>query len=169
MREGKTLRKITRPTIIGDDMSAFGAEQDVALDKFVLVIDDSITVRKIVETCLRRRGLDVVSFADGVEALQWLNGPQGRSPDLVLLDVTMPRMDGYEVARHLNARLRRRGTVIVMLTRRDGVIDRIKGRLVGAVDHLSKPFQTQQLLQVVTSHLGIAGAPALLNSSRLDD
>jgi DNA-binding response OmpR family regulator len=64
-------------------------------------------------------------------------------------------MNGYEVARQLKARLRRRGTAIVMLTRRDGVIDRLKSRLVGAVDHLSKPFQAQQLLRVVASHLGV--------------
>jgi len=145
------VRKTTWSNIIGDQLSG----QDTNPHKLVLAIDDSLTVRKIIETCLRREGLGVISFADGVEALRWLNGPEGRSPDLVLLDVNMPKMDGFEVARHLKARLHRRGTVIVMLTRRDGVIDRLKGRLAGAVDHLSKPFQVQQLLQVVAYHLGI--------------
>lgn len=145
------MRKTTWSNIIGDQLS----EQDITPHKLVLAIDDSLTVRKIVETCLRREGIEVISFADGIEALHWLNGPDGRSPDLVLLDVNMPRMDGYEVARQLKARLHRRGTVIVMLTRRDGVIDRLKGRLAGAVDHLGKPFQVQQLLRVVAYHLGI--------------
>jgi len=63
-------------------------------------------------------------------------------------------MDGYEVARYLKARPHVGKTAIVMLTRRDGMVDRLKSRLVGAVDHLSKPFQTQQLLKVVISHLG---------------
>jgi twitching motility two-component system response regulator PilG len=155
MREGKALQKISWSTAINDNMPAFDVGQNATRDKLVLAIDDSLTVRKIVETCLRRAGFEVISFADGVEALQWLSGPQGRSPDLVLLDVNMPKMDGYEVARRLKARLHRRGTVIVMLTRRDGVVDRIKSRLVGAVDHLGKPFQTQQLLRVVMSHLGV--------------
>ncbi len=149
------MRKTTRSTIIGDQLSGLEAGQDTTPHKLVLAIDDSITVRKIVETCLRREGFEVLSFADGVEALHWLNSPEGRSPDLILLDVNMPRMNGYEVARQLKARLRRRGTAIVMLTRRDGVIDRLKSRLVGAVDHLSKPFQAQQLLRVVASHLGV--------------
>jgi twitching motility two-component system response regulator PilG len=130
-------------------------EEEVVQNKLVLAIDDSMTVRKIVETCLRREGFDVVSFADGIEAFHWLNSPEGRSPDLVLLDVNMPKMDGYEVARRLKARFHRRGTIIVMLTRRDGVMDRLKGRLAGAVDHLSKPFQVQQLLQMVAYHLGV--------------
>jgi twitching motility two-component system response regulator PilG len=145
------VRKTTWSNIIGDQLSG----QDITPQKLVLAIDDSLTVRKIVETCLRREGIEVISFADGVEALHWLNSPDGRSPDLVLLDVNMPKMDGYEVARQLKARLHRRGTVIVMLTRRDGVIDRLKGRLAGAVDHLSKPFQAQQLVKVVAYHLRV--------------
>lgn len=155
MREEEVVRKPTWSNIIGDQFLESGAGQDSIPHKLVLAIDDSLTVRKIVETSLRREGFEVISFADGVEALRWLNGPEGRSPDLVLLDVNMPGMDGYEVARQLKARLRRRGTAIVMLTRRDGVVDRLKGRLAGAVDHLGKPFQVQQLLRVVASHLGV--------------
>jgi twitching motility two-component system response regulator PilG len=148
------VQKESWSVMIGAQVSGHNDGRRTAMDRLVLVVDDSLTVRKIVETYLRREGLEVMSFTDGVEALRWLNSPEGRSPDLILLDVTMPRMDGYEVARRLQARLRRRGTAIIMLTRRNGVIDKLKSRLVGAVDHLSKPLQAQQLLRVVTYHLG---------------
>jgi twitching motility two-component system response regulator PilG len=97
----------------------------------------------------------VIGFADGVEALLWLTGPLGQWPGLILLDITMPRMDGYEVTRYLKTRPHVGERAIVMLTRYDGTVDRLKSRLVGAADHLCKPFQTQQLLRVVTSHLGV--------------
>jgi twitching motility two-component system response regulator PilG len=148
------LRKTTWSPIIGNDTSIFGTVQNAGPNNLVMVIDDSITVRKIVEICLCREGFEVLSFADGVEALLWLTSPQGRLPGLILLDITMPGMDGYEVARYLKARPHVGEPAIVMLTRRDGIVDRLKSRLVGAVDHLSKPFQTQQLLKVVTAHLG---------------
>jgi DNA-binding response OmpR family regulator len=120
----------------------------------VLVIDDSPTIRKIVETGLRREGFEVIGFPDGVEALKWLVSPQGRLPGLVLLDINMPKMDGYEMARHLKARPHYRNIVIVMLTRRDGLIDRLKSRLAGAEGYITKPFQMQDLVAVVVSHLG---------------
>jgi DNA-binding response OmpR family regulator len=121
----------------------------------ILIIDDSPTIRKIVETGLRREGFEVISFPDGVEALTWLASPQGRLPGLILLDVNMPKMDGYEVARHLKARPHYKNIVIVMLTRRDGIMDRLKSRLAGAEDYLTKPFKTQDLLAVVTTRLGV--------------
>ena len=125
-----------------------------ATKKLVLVIDDSATVRKIVETCVSREGFDVESFQDGVEAIRWLVLPQARIPDLVILDIGLPKMDGYEVARRLKTKPQFSNTVIVMLSRRDGVIDKLKGRLAGAKDYLTKPFKTQELISVIESHLG---------------
>ncbi|GCE18912.1 response regulator [Dictyobacter kobayashii] len=127
------------------------------MSKLVMVIDDSATVRKIVETCLRREGFDVKSFPDGVEAMRWLTEPEARIPDLVILDIGLPKMDGYEVARRLKTKPQFSNTVIVMLSRRDGMIDKLKGRLAGAKDYLTKPFKTQDLIAVIESHLG---APA---------
>lgn len=127
------------------------------MSKLVMVIDDSATVRKIVETCLRREGFDVKSFPDGVEAMRWLTEPEARIPDLVILDIGLPKMDGYEVARRLKTKPQFNSTVIVMLSRRDGMIDKLKGRLAGAKDYLTKPFKTQDLIAVIESHLG---APA---------
>lgn len=121
--------------------------------KFIMVIDDSTTVRKIIETCLGREGYLVQGFPDGVDAMRWLTLPEAQVPDLILLDIGLPKMDGYEVARRLKAKPQFAHTVIVMLSRRDGVIDRLKGRLAGAKDYIPKPFKTQEIIAVIDSHL----------------
>jgi DNA-binding response OmpR family regulator len=120
-----------------------------------MVIDDSTTVRKIIETCLGRQGFQVLGFPDGVEAMRWLMEPTSRVPDLVLLDIGLPKMDGYEVARRLKIKPQFSNTVIVMLSRRDGMIDRLKGRLAGAKDYITKPFKTQDIISVTESYLGM--------------
>ena len=119
-----------------------------------MVIDDSATVRKIVETCLKREGFEVLVFPDGVEAMRWFTQPNVRIPDLVILDIGLPKMDGYEVARRLKSKPQLSNTVIIMLPRRDGMIDKLKGRLAGAKDYLTKPFKTQDIISVIESHLG---------------
>jgi twitching motility two-component system response regulator PilG len=124
------------------------------MSKLIMIIDDSATVRKIVETCLRREGFDVLGFPDGVEAMRWLTEPGAVVPDLVVLDIGLPKMDGYEVARRLKTKAQFSNTVIIMLSRRDGMIDKLKGRLAGAKDYLTKPFKTQEIISVVESHLG---------------
>src|SRR5579884_2313406 len=124
------------------------------MNKLIMVIDDSQTVRKIIVTCLSREGFAVVSFPDGVEAMRWLSQPNARIPELVILDIRLPKLDGYEVARRLKSKPQFRNTVIVMLSRHDGVIDRLKGRLAGAKDYISKPFKTQDIISVIESYLG---------------
>jgi DNA-binding response OmpR family regulator len=124
------------------------------MSKFIMVIDDSATVRKIVETSLGREGFEVKGFGDGVEAMQWLASPEARRPDVILLDIGLPKMDGYEVARYLKAKPQFSNTVIVILSRRDGMIERLKGRLVGAQDYVVKPFRTQDILSVIQAHAG---------------
>jgi twitching motility two-component system response regulator PilG len=130
------------------------------MSKLVMIIDDSPTVRKIVETSLRREGFDVAGHNDGVEAMKALTAPYARIPDLVLLDIGLPKMDGYEVARRLKTKERFNNTVIVMLSRRDGVVDRLKGRLAGAKVYITKPFKTQDVVAIIESYLGTPGAPA---------
>lgn len=125
------------------------------MSNLVMVIDDSATVRKIVETCLRREGFIVESFSDGVEAMKALNNNQIPPPALVILDVNLPKMDGYEIARKFKSKPQLSSTVIVMLTRRDGVIDRLKGRLAGAKDYITKPFKTQDIVSITKSYLGV--------------
>ena len=125
------------------------------MSKLVMIIDDSLTVRKIIETSLKREGFESVSYSDGIEALRALNEKRHRIPDLVILDIGLPKMDGYEVARHLKTKSQFGNTVIIMLSGRDGVIDRLKGRLAGAKDYLTKPFRTQDVMSVIHSHLNV--------------
>jgi twitching motility two-component system response regulator PilG len=127
-------------------------KEDDSMSKLVMIIDDSLTVRKIMETSLKREGFRSVSYPDGIQALRALN--EGLPiPDLVLLDIGLPKMDGYEVARHLKTKQQFGNTTIVMISKRDGVIDRLKGRLAGAKDYITKPFKTQEVMTIVHSHL----------------
>src|SRR6266700_3855294 len=125
------------------------------MGKLVMIIDDSLTVRKIIETSLRREGFEFASYSDGIEALKALAEGRQAIPDLVILDVGLPKMDGYEIARRLKTKQYFSNTVIIMLSRRDGVIDRLKGRLAGAKDYITKPFRTQEVMSVVHSYLGV--------------
>ena len=131
------------------------------MSKLVMVIDDSPTVRKIVEVSLRREGLEVVSFPDGIEALRAVTNHQmERVPDLVVLDIDLPKMNGYEIARYLRSKPQWSRTVIVILSRHDGVIDRLKARLAGTQAYLTKPFTTQMIVDVVNNNLGLSTPPS---------
>lgn len=125
------------------------------MSKLVMVIDDSLPVRKIIETSLRREGLACVSYPDGIEALRALAEGRQPVPDLVILDVGLPKMDGYEIARRLKTKPQFAHSTIIMLSGRDGIIDRLKGRLSGAKDYITKPFKTQEVISVIQSYLGV--------------
>ncbi len=126
------------------------------MSTLVMVIDDSPTVRKILEVSLRREGLDVVSYPDGLAVLRAITtGQLDRLPDLLFLDIELPRMNGFEVARHLRAKPQWNRTVIIMISRRDSIIDRVKARLVGTQAYLTKPVTTQMVVNVVTTALGL--------------
>ena len=112
----------------------------------ILVIDDSPTVRKILVTCFSRAALRVKDFADGVEALRWLNAPEGEIPALIYLDLGLPRMDGYEILRWVRTKPELHNTVVIILSARDGILDRLKSRLAGAQAYITKPFRTQDIL-----------------------
>lgn len=119
----------------------------------VMVIDDALVVRTILETCLRRVGYKVTSFEDGVQALYWLNGAEASIPDLIFVDLGLPKLDGYQVIRLLRARPVLEDTPLVILSQRDGILDRIKGRLAGAHAYLTKPFKTREILTLVQTLL----------------
>jgi len=119
----------------------------------ILIIDDSVCVRKILETTLRRANYATMGFADGYTALRWLASEEAGIPALILLDLTMPKMDGYSVLRHLRKRPATARTPIVMLSGRSGLVDRLKGRLAGACVYLTKPFRQQTILEVVRAQL----------------
>jgi twitching motility two-component system response regulator PilG len=124
------------------------------MSRLVMAIDDALVVRAILDTCLRRAGYEVKCFEDGLQALGWLNTTGARIPDLIIVDLGLPRLDGYEIIRLLKARPALEDTALVILSGRDGILDRIKGRLVGAHAYLTKPFRTQTIVEVVQMHLG---------------
>ncbi len=120
----------------------------------VWMIDDSPTICAIVMFYLCQRGIAVQSFATGTAALLALAHQAVPVPQLILLDLELPVMDGYDVTRSLRVWPSCAHTAIVLVSGHDGVIDRVKGRLVGANGYLCKPFDCQTLWQVVSRHLG---------------
>lgn len=141
-----------------------------AVKGLVMVIDDSLTIRKLLDICLRRAGYQVQCFQDGVEAFRWLSLPERIIPALVLVDLNLPKMDGYEIIRLLRANPAFAHTICIILSQRDGVLDKLKGRLAGAHAYLTKPFRTQALVEVVQMHLGSSlkcDTTSLLPASRL--
>lgn len=116
----------------------------------VLVIDDSPTIRRSAEIALTRAGLDVDLADNGFEALAHIGDVR---PDLILLDVVMPRLDGYQTCALLRRHPEFASVPILMLSGRDSVFDRVRGRLAGSDLYLTKPFTAEALLAAVQLHL----------------
>ena len=112
----------------------------------VLVIDDSNTIRRSAEIFLKQGGHDVVLAEDGFDALAKVNDHQ---PQLIFCDILMPRLDGYQTCAIIKRNARFAGVPVVMLSSKDGVFDKARGRMVGSQDYLTKPFTKDQLLQAV--------------------
>jgi chemosensory pili system protein ChpA (sensor histidine kinase/response regulator) len=113
---------------------------------FALVVDDSITVRRVTQRLLERNGMRVITAKDGLEAVSVL---QDEVPDVILLDIEMPRMDGYEVASHVRNDARLKDVPIVMITSRVGEKHRARAIELGVNEYLGKPYQEGQLLQAI--------------------
>jgi chemosensory pili system protein ChpA (sensor histidine kinase/response regulator) len=111
-----------------------------------LVVDDSITVRRVTQRLLERNGMRVLTARDGVDAMEML---QEHTPDIILLDIEMPRMDGYEVATQVRADPRLSGIPIIMITSRVGEKHRARAIEIGVDDYLGKPYQEAQLLEAI--------------------
>lgn len=118
----------------------------------VVCIDDGATVREMVSAILSPQGYTVTAIADPLDAL---SSVFRLNPDLILCDITMPTLDGYEVCAMLRTSTLFRQTPIVMLTGKDGFIDRVKARMVGATDYLTKPFGEHELLMLVEKYAGL--------------
>ncbi|MDR7094945.1 response regulator [Hydrogenophaga laconesensis] len=112
----------------------------------VLVVDDSNTIRRSAEIFLKQGGHEVLLADDGFDALAKINDYQ---PDLVFCDILMPRLDGYQTCAIIKRNARFASIPVVMLSSKDGVFDKARGRMVGSQDYLTKPFTKDQLLQAV--------------------
>ncbi|HXA34856.1 MAG TPA: Hpt domain-containing protein [Steroidobacteraceae bacterium] len=159
------IRGIAGATILGDgrivvilDMGSLVRSEwrarpteTVVLDQrdrrtFALVVDDSITVRRVTQRLLERNGMRVLTAKDGVDAVSLL---QEHQPDIILLDIEMPRMDGYEVAAHVRSDPRLKDIPIVMITSRVSEKHRARAIELGVDDYLGKPYQESQLLDAI--------------------
>jgi twitching motility two-component system response regulator PilG len=121
----------------------------------VLVVDDSPTVRKIVAVTLERQGYRVLSASGAIEALARINEAL---PDLILLDIAMPHMDGYQLCKLIKGNTLTKSVPVVMLSGKDGFFDKVRGRMNGATHYITKPFEPATLVEAVQKYCRRNGA-----------
>lgn len=144
MRNAALGREVAKPAI--------SVRSSTESKTTILVVDDSVTVRKVTSRFLERQGFNVVLAKDGIDALEIL---QETTPDLMLLDIEMPRMDGFEVASQVRHNRRLQELPIIMITSRTGEKHRERAFEIGVNDYMGKPFQENQLLNKIQGLLGI--------------
>ena len=115
----------------------------------VMVIDDSKTIRRTAETLLQKAGCEVVTAIDGFDALAKI---VDNNPDIIFVDIMMPRLDGYQTCALIKNNPQFRATPVIMLSSKDGLFDKARGRIVGAEQYLTKPFTRDELLGAIRRH-----------------
>ena len=126
-----------------DKQSGFGGLK-------VMVIDDSKTIRRTAETLLKKEGCEVVTATDGFEALSKITDQQ---PDIIFVDIMMPRLDGYQTCALIKHNSVFKHTPVIMLSSKDGLFDKARGRIVGSEQYLTKPFTKEELLGAIKKHV----------------
>lgn len=119
----------------------------------VLVIDDSKTIRRTAETLLSKEGCTVYTAVDGFDALAKI---ADHHPDVIFVDIMMPRLDGYQTCSLIKHNKTFRDTPVIMLSSKDGLFDRARGRIVGSEQYLTKPFTKDELLDAIASQVSSA-------------
>jgi twitching motility two-component system response regulator PilG len=134
-----------------ESQAAQGAAQSINLNVKVMVIDDSKTIRRSAETLLKKAGCDVITAIDGFEALAKITE---HKPDIIFVDIMMPRLDGYQTCALIKNNQTFKGTPVIMLSSKDSIFDRARGRIVGSEEYLTKPFSKEDLINAITAHVG---------------
>jgi len=116
----------------------------------VMVIDDSKTIRRTAETLLKKEGCNVVTATDGFEALSKIADHQ---PQVVFVDIMMPRLDGYQTCALIKNNQMFKGIPVIMLSSKDGLFDKARGRIVGSDEYLTKPFTRDELLSAIRKYV----------------
>ncbi len=129
---------------------ADGAQQSTNLNVKVMVIDDSKTIRRSAETLLKKVGCEVVTAIDGFEALAKITE---HKPDIIFVDIMMPRLDGYQTCSLIKHNKTFKTTPVIMLSSKDGLFDRARGRIVGSDEYLTKPFTKDELLGAISNQI----------------
>ncbi|NNE67930.1 MAG: response regulator [Pyrinomonadaceae bacterium] len=118
--------------------------------KKILVVDDSPTVRKLISGKLEKCGHEPICAVDGMDALAKINE---EVPDLILLDITMPRMDGYQVCKLIRSNEATKDVPVVMISGKDGFFDKVRGRMAGTSNYITKPFGPETLMKTVNEYI----------------
>jgi twitching motility two-component system response regulator PilG len=116
----------------------------------VLVVDDSKTIRRTAETLLSKEGCEVYTAVDGFDALSKI---ADHHPDIIFVDIMMPRLDGYQTCALIKHNKVFKSTPVIMLSSKDGLFDRARGRIVGSEQYLTKPFTRDELLSAIETHV----------------
>ena len=116
----------------------------------VMVIDDSKTIRRTAETLLKKAGCTVITAEDGFDALAKI---ADNNPDIIFVDIMMPRLDGYQACALIKNNASFKDTPVIMLSSKDGLFDKAKGRIVGSDQYLTKPFSKDELLGAIRDHV----------------
>lgn len=116
----------------------------------VMVIDDSKTIRRTAETLLKKAGCNVITAIDGFDALAKI---ADNKPDIIFIDIMMPRLDGYQACALIKNNSAFKSTPVIMLSSKDGLFDKAKGRVVGSDQYLTKPFSKDELLDAIRQHV----------------
>jgi len=116
----------------------------------VMVIDDSKTIRRTAETLLKREGCEVITAEDGFVALAKI---ADHEPNIIFVDIMMPRLDGYQTCALIKNNDDFRSTPVIMLSSKDGLFDKARGRIVGSEQYLTKPFTRDELLSAINAHV----------------
>lgn len=124
----------------------------------ILVVDDSATVRKLISNKLEKHGHTVICASDGVEAMEAIDN---FTPELVLLDITMPRMDGYQVCKMIRAHDTAKGVPVVMISGKDGFFDKVRGKMSGCTGYITKPFGPETLMKALDTYLTQPAQPVV--------
>lgn len=118
----------------------------------VMVIDDSKTIRRTAETLLKKEGCDVVTAIDGFEALAKISDQQ---PQIIFVDIMMPRLDGYQTCALIKSNSQFKHVPVIMLSSKDGLFDKARGRIVGSEQYLTKPFTRDELLGAIRRYVEV--------------
>lgn len=135
--------------MIGGSVAA--AKKDSSYEGLkVMIIDDSKTIRRTAETLLKKAGCDVITAVDGFEALSKI---ADNHPDIIFVDVMMPRLDGYQTCALIKNNQIFKKTPVIMLSSKDGLFDKARGRIVGSEQYLTKPFTKDELLGAIKNYV----------------
>ncbi len=116
----------------------------------IFIVDDSPTVRKLISGKLEKCGHEAICAVDGMDALAKINEV---IPDLILLDITMPRMDGYQVCKLIRGNDATKDVPVVMISGKDGFFDKVRGRMAGTSNYITKPFGPETLMKTINEYV----------------